>query len=109
MNTETDDFSEQRKKELIDLLTNELKVLRAKLEISQQDLANRIGITRQTYGMIEKKKHHMTWNHFMALIFVFLSNEGSKELLAHVGGYPPDLDKYVRLNKTTNNIGENVI
>jgi len=92
------DLSDSKKDELICILTNELRVLRAKMEISQHDLADRIGITRQTLGMIEKKKHRMTWNHFMALLFVFKSNDGSSEILDRIGAYPDELDRYIKLS-----------
>lgn len=41
---------------LIDVLTEELPVMRARLRISQADLARGIGISRQTYSLIEIKK-----------------------------------------------------
>jgi DNA-binding XRE family transcriptional regulator len=96
MNIELDDA---RKKCLIDTLTNELKVLRAKAEISQQELANRMGVSRQTYGMIEIKKQRMTWNHFMALLLLFKSHDGTAEIIDRIGAYPPELEGYIKLNK----------
>jgi DNA-binding XRE family transcriptional regulator len=46
---------------LIWLLTDELPVLRARLKISQDELSRRVGISRQTYSLIETKKQKMTW------------------------------------------------
>lgn len=94
MSYELDDALKER---LIDRLTNELKVLRAKAEISQQDLANRIGVSRQTYGMIETKKQRMTWNHFMVLLLLFRSSEGTADIINRIGAYPPELEKYIKL------------
>jgi len=93
------EFDETRKEELIDILTSELRVLRAKMDISQQDLASRMGVSRQTLGLIEKRKHRMTWNHFMALLLIFRSNEGSASILDMVGAYPPELDRYIRCSE----------
>jgi len=87
-----------QKEQLIDVLTNELKVLRAKAEISQQKLADRMGVSRQTYGMIETRKQRMTWNHFMALLMLFKSNGGTAEIIDRIGAYPPELERYIRLN-----------
>ena len=92
------ELSEARKEELIDILTNELKVLRAKAEISQQELANRMGVSRQTYGLIETKKQPMTWNHFMALLLLFNSNSGTADIIDRIGAFPPELERYIKLN-----------
>ena len=43
------------KDELIDCLTEELPGLRAKIGLSQDDLSEIIGISRQTYSSIETK------------------------------------------------------
>ncbi|MBF2285551.1 helix-turn-helix transcriptional regulator [Staphylococcus epidermidis] len=38
-------------------LTNQLKILRAKFDISQNELANQVGVSRQTINSIEKNKY----------------------------------------------------
>ena len=38
-------------------LTNQLKILRAKFDISQNQLANQVGVSRQTINSIEKNKY----------------------------------------------------
>ena len=101
-----DELNDTRKEQLIGILTNELKVLRAKSEITQQDLANKIGVSRQTYGMIETKKQPMTWIHFMVLLLLFKSNEGTSEIIDRIGAYPPELERYVKLNDTHNEKGD---
>ena len=53
---------------LMKSLTDDLPVLRARLGLSQEELADRIGISRQTYGGIETKKREMNWTIFMALL-----------------------------------------
>lgn len=70
---------------LIDLLTSELIVLRAKIGISQDELSRRIGISRQTYSLLEGKKQKMTWVTFMALLAFFENNEGTKSLMETIG------------------------
>lgn len=70
---------------LVNMLTSELPVLRAKLGISQEDISMRIGISRQTYSLIESKKQKMTWVTFMALLAFFENNEGTKKLLTSIG------------------------
>lgn len=70
------------KKELcIVQLTNELPVLRARLELSQQEIANRIGISRQTYNAIECQRRPMTWNTCVSLITLFAGHSQTKKML----------------------------
>lgn len=67
----------------IQLLTNELPVLRARIRVSQEELSRGVGISRQTYSLIETKKQKMTWVTFMAMIAFFSGHAKTrKELLA---------------------------
>ena len=70
---------------LILLLTDELPVLRARLRISQDELSRNIGISRQTYSLIENKKQKMTWVTFMAFIAFFQNNAKTKSALIEMG------------------------
>ena len=49
------EMKEIDKEKLIEVLTEELPVLRAKIGLSQDDLSDIIGISRQTYSSIETK------------------------------------------------------
>ena len=70
---------------LILLLTEELPVLRARIRISQDELSRRIGISRQTYSLIENKKQKMTWVTFMAFIAFFQNNAKTRSALVDMG------------------------
>ena len=65
---EVNELPELDRNKLIEILTDELPVLRAKLGISQDDISNIVGISRQTYSAIETKKRKMSWNTFLSLI-----------------------------------------
>ena len=67
-------YDQIKKEELIRSLTDQLTVLRTKAEVSQEQLALVIGISRQTYSTIETKKKQMSWQIYMALILYFNSN-----------------------------------
>ena len=95
MNRALDDT---RKDELIDILTKELPVLRTKVGLSQQELANRMGVSRQTYGAIENKRQKMTWNNFVTLLLLFKSNDDTAKQIDWIGAYPPELDQYLKLS-----------
>ena len=80
-----DIMNSDARKRLILLLTDELPVLRAKIGISQDEIAKRIGISRQTYSLIETKKQAMTWLTFMGLLAFFENNERSLSQLSAIG------------------------
>lgn len=60
----SEDCFDMRSK-VIALLRNELPVLRAKARVSQEDIANKIGISRQTYSSIETGKEKCHGQHFL--------------------------------------------
>lgn len=62
-------------------LTNDLPVLRACLGLSQEEVASRIGISRQTYNSIEAQRRPMTWNTCVSLITLFARHEKSRKLM----------------------------
>ena len=59
---EKKDFTESNdieREHLINILTDNLPVLRARIGFSQDDLSNIIGVSRQTYSAIETKKRNI--------------------------------------------------
>jgi DNA-binding XRE family transcriptional regulator len=84
-------FTEKEKKSFIDALTDELSVLRARASISQDELAKLVGISRQTYGAIERKNRRMSWNTYLSLILFFDYNESTHEMIRNIKSIPPAL------------------
>ena len=74
-------LSKEKKNFFISKLTEELSVLRAKANLSQEKLANYIGISRQTYYAVETKQKQMSWSTFLSLLFVYNCIPSTKELL----------------------------
>lgn len=70
---------------MMDRLVDELPVLRAKLEISQDELASMLGISRQTYSTIETRKSNLSWSMFLALILIFENNTQTRRILQSIG------------------------
>lgn len=62
-------------------LTNELPVLRARLGLSQEEVADRIGVSRQTYNSIEGKRRNMSWSTCVALAVLFSSNKKTRKMI----------------------------
>lgn len=92
------DIPNDERESLIEILTEELPVLRAKIGISQNDLSKMIGVSRQTYSSIETKKWKMTWNMFLSLLFVFRYNDKTSEILERVGVFPESLKNMLNID-----------
>ena len=70
---------------LVAQLTAELPAIRARLNLSQGELASRVGISRQTCSLIETGKQTMTWVTFMAMLALFENNKESLSQLSLTG------------------------
>lgn len=81
---------------LLQNMTDNLPVLRKKLKLSQEALAECIGSSRHTVMMIETKKRPMTWNTFLSLVLVFEKNEETALLLRALNIYTDELDDMLR-------------
>jgi DNA-binding XRE family transcriptional regulator len=80
---------------LIDTFVNDLPSLRAKLGISQNDLAFRVGVSRQTINAVEIKKRELTWQLFLALFLFFVSNEATYEYMKLRKGFISSVYKWL--------------
>ncbi len=97
--SEKNDCSDLNRDKLIEILTEELPALRAKIGVSQDELSNIIGISRQTYSAIETKKRKMSWNTFLSLILLYGYNEKTNNYLEAVGAFPPLLKNILNIDK----------
>ena len=75
------------KQRLMAQLRNELPVLRAKSRLSQELLAEKIGVSRQTYSSIETGKREITWTTFLALVACFQNNEQTRQMINGIGNF----------------------
>ena len=78
-------YREEEKARCVELLCDELPVLRARIKVSQAELARGVGISRQTYSLIETKKQKMTWVTFMAMIAFFSGYPKTRSELVSLG------------------------
>ncbi len=86
-------LSEEEKNELIKNLTLELSILRTKAEISQEEIANIIGTSRQTYGAIERKVRKMSWNTYLSLVWFYDYNRKTHKMIRNMKAFPHELIK----------------
>lgn len=86
-------FDKEMKETLIDRLTAELPTLRGAVGASQDEIANAIGVSRQTYNSIELKKRKMSWTAYMALVLFFDYNPNSHSRIRQLEVFPNQLDE----------------
>ena len=84
-------MSEEFRNAYVTKMTENLALLRTSISLTQERLAELIGLSRFTLIAIEKKQRTMTWNTFLSLILVFRANEKSRILMETLGIYTPEL------------------
>lgn len=85
------DLSEEEKGNFIARLVDELPVLRIKLGLSQDEMGNMLGISRQTYSTIETKRRKMSWSLFLSLILIFDYHDQTHNYIHQNGVFPQKL------------------
>ncbi len=73
------------REELVEKLVANLPALRAKMKISQAELAEMVGIGRQTLISIENKSSKMRWDTFLATMMIISCDNGAAELMTLLG------------------------
>lgn len=86
----------KQKEFFIKNMTENLPTLRKKLGISQDELSEKIGVSRSTIAGIENKKRVMSWNMFLALLLIFITNEDTDKLLNVMEIYTDELNDYIK-------------
>lgn len=84
-------LSEESKKISIKRMSDNLVALRTMLHLTQAQLAEIMGVTRQTLVLYETGKRVMTWNTFLSLMFIFTQKRETRELLNILNIYTDDL------------------
>lgn len=81
------------------ILQENLASLRAKAGLSQEELANIIGVSRQTYYSIEAGNKDLSWSTYLSLIFFYHELDSTKEMLNELKIFPIEL--FLRFNSVT--------
>lgn len=88
--------NEINKEKLIRNMTDNLPMLRTRLGLTQEELAEKIGVSRSTVLSIENKKREMTWNTFLSLILLFIKNEATNKLLNVLDIYTDEFHEFIK-------------
>lgn len=89
-------MTDEEKRLLISRLIENLKILRIKLNISQEELGERVGVSRFTIAAFENQKREMSWNNFLAMLMVFTKNKVTDELLSVFHIYTDELNEMLK-------------
>lgn len=86
------------KEELIDKLIRELPMLRTRLDLTQDEISEIAGLSRQTYSALETRKRKMTWSNYLVLMLIFHYNPATRDMVEKAGVFPDELKKLFLLN-----------
>ena len=84
-------LSEESKSNSIKNMSDNLVALRTMLHLTQAQLAEIMGVTRQTLVLYETGKRVMTWNTFLSLLFIFTQKRETRELLNILNIYTDEM------------------
>lgn len=90
-------ISKGKKQQLSKALAASLPMLRAKIGISQAELADMVEVTRQTVSAYESEQREMPWHMFLAFMMIFTSNPVTKRLLEAMEIYSDDFHQCIDL------------
>lgn len=84
-------IDQRYKDSCIESMFENLASLRAKANITQTEIANLIGVSRQTYHAIEAGKRTMSWNTYLSLLLFYDTNSATHGMLRDISAYPTEL------------------
>ena len=87
---------------LMDEMSRDMASLRLLLGITADDMGNLLGVSGNTYKNLESGKKEISWDQYMALLFVFRYNDRTSPVTDTLGLFPEPLK--VRMKKGTNSI-----
>lgn len=88
-------------KELVERLTKILRPLRKKLGLTQGEVADIVGMARNTYNEVELKQRELTWRYFLALLLFYNSNSSTHEIIQNAGVFSPELKRWLNVCKNS--------
>lgn len=83
-------LSDAQKGRYTKLLSENLVMLRAKAEITQEELSNLLGISRQTYCSTESQGKAISWNTYLSLMFIYDNIPETKTVIHKLDIFPSE-------------------
>jgi len=91
-----------QKAKLIDNMVTNLPALRRVLGVSQEGLAEMVGLNRSTIAAIENRKRRLSWDTFLALLLIFIKSPATDKLLNAMEIYTDEFNVFIK-GKDQNN------
>ena len=86
------------KKVVTEQFRDGLPVLHAKARVSQEIIAEKIGVSRQTYNAIETGKRDIPWTTFLARL-AFFNNNQTRRMIDQIDGFENNMTMILNLPK----------
>ena len=77
--------------ELIRNLVENLTVLRAKASLTQEELGEIVGLSRQSIAMIENGTRKLSWTNALATVYAFTFNPETNDMLKNLNIISTDM------------------
>lgn len=91
---------------MISVLSQALPHLRREMGVSQTELANKVGVSRQMISLIERQLQPMTWTLFLAVVFFFKCNNDFDKGKKKIAKKYPNVVEQILLLEHQLNTGE---
>ncbi len=84
------------KRWLLEEMARDLAPLRMLLGFSTDEMGNLLGVSESVYKSLESGKRQVSWDQYMALLFVFYYNDRTTAVIDSLGLYPEPLKLKLR-------------
>ena len=84
------------KKQTDDNMVTNLPALRRMLGVSQEGLADMVGLNRSTIAAIENRKRKLSWDTFLALLLIFIKSPSTDKLLNAMEIYTDEFNDFIK-------------
>ena len=81
---------------LMDNMVNNLPALRKVLGVSQEGLADMVGLNRSSIAAIENHKRKLSWDTFLAMVLIFIKNPATDKLLNVMEIYTDEFNVFIK-------------
>ena len=80
----------------MDEMARDMVSLRMLMRVSAEEMGNIIGISGNAYKSIEAGKRELSWDQYLALLFVFRNNKRTAPVVDVLGLYPEQLEERIK-------------
>lgn len=94
-------MTSEEKLVLCKAMASNLSTLREKAKLTQDELADRLGLSRQTISAIENEKRDMQWSTFSVLIMFFVTNKEIRQIMVAMGIVNDSVEKVFNIGADT--------